>query len=64
MMHRPGVVCDRPAGPHRLCSGYVEEQQSYVDWPNPVWNDDKSTSKNDAENTIHEMALRLRDRTH
>lgn len=58
------MVCDRPAGPHRLCSGYDPAQESYVDWANPLWEDDKATSQGEAENVIQQMAFRFRDRTH
>lgn len=57
------IICDRPAGPHRLCTGFSDDLDEYIDWPNPLWNDDKSHSQNDAEKRIHEMALRLHDRT-
>jgi hypothetical protein len=53
------VVCDRPKGMHRLCSGFSEELDSYIDWANPAYEDAKVGSKGAADAVVRAAASRV-----
>lgn len=59
----PGVICDCARTPHRLCSGWHEEIQSYIDWPNSGFVASKQSPDTErARQTIRKAASRVQAR--
>lgn len=53
------VVCNRPKGLHRLCTGFDEEVDDYVDWSNPDYEDAKVTDRDKASAVVREAAAKV-----